>query len=204
MLARAPDRSATAIWRRLPAPLGGHAASGVAAAGAQVVIPHIALLGTVLFGTVLLGTVLFGTVLLGTVLFGAALLGMALLGMALLGTVLFGPDLFGTGLSARLPGCRPGGAAHGEQDRQHAAADDGGIGEVEHGPVRQFDPVHHVAAHRPGGAEQPVREVAGGAAEQQAERDRPGQAAQLRAVRRMKTITPTAIAVNTTSSRCRC
>src|SRR6185437_16686278 len=47
-------------------------------------------------------------------------------------------------------------AAGGEQHGQDAAADDGRVGQVEHGPVREFDPVHDVAAEQAGVAEDPV------------------------------------------------
>ncbi len=68
-------------------------------------------------------------------------------------------------------------AASGQQDGQDAAADDGRVGQVEDGPVRQLDPVDHVAAEQAGAAEDPVDQVAAGPAEQQAQRQRPGQAA---------------------------
>src|SRR5579863_6693041 len=69
-------------------------------------------------------------------------------------------------------------AQEGEDRDQHGGADDRRVGQVE-GPreVRQVDPVHHPAPERAGGAEQPVAEVAGRPAEQQPERDRPGNTA---------------------------
>ena len=70
-------------------------------------------------------------------------------------------------------------AAEGEQHDQDAAADDRGVGEVEDREVLGCDEVHHGAPEDAGRAEDPVGEVAERAAEQQAERDRPGHAAQL-------------------------
>ena len=67
--------------------------------------------------------------------------------------------------------------ARGQQHGQDPAADDRRIGDVEHWPVRQLDPVDHVTAQWPGRPQQPVDQVAGGAAEQQAERDGPRRAA---------------------------
>ena len=68
---------------------------------------------------------------------------------------------------------------HREQDGDHAADDDAGVGQVEDRPVVQVDPVDDVAAQRAGRPEQPVTEVAERAAEQQAER--PGPAGRARA-----------------------
>src|ERR1700729_1756899 len=66
-----------------------------------------------------------------------------------------------------------------EQDDQDAGADDGGVGQVEDRPVGQLDPVDDAALERAGGAEDPVEQVAGGPAEQQAQRDGPAHAAQV-------------------------
>src|SRR5271166_4738111 len=59
-------------------------------------------------------------------------------------------------------------AEQSEQDDQDAGADDGGVGQVEDRPVRQLDPVDDAALEGAGGAEDPVQQVAGGPAEQQA------------------------------------
>ena len=54
-----------------------------------------------------------------------------------------------------------------------AAADDAAVGDVEARPDLEVDEVHDRAPGDAGRAQQPVHEVAGGPAEQQAERDRP-------------------------------
>src|SRR6202034_3677387 len=78
------------------------------------------------------------------------------------------------------PGPVQADAAQGEQDEQDATAGNGGVGQVEHGPVAgQLDPVDDVSAKGPRRAEDPVDEVAGRAAEQQAEADRPADAPQV-------------------------
>ena len=90
-------------------------------------------------------------------------------------------------------------AQAGQQDGQDPAADDARVGHVEHRPVRQLDPVHHVRrATGPGerSSRSPRLPVAPPSS-------RPSVTAQAtlrsrREVRRMKTITPTAIRVNTT------
>jgi hypothetical protein len=66
-----------------------------------------------------------------------------------------------------------------EDHDQHGRAGDGRVGDVERPrEVRQVDPVHDPAAQRPRRPEEPVRQVAQGPAQQQAEGDGPAAAAQ--------------------------
>ena len=74
---------------------------------------------------------------------------------------------------------RPGRAPEGQQHDQDAAADDRRVGEVEDREVLGRDEVHDRALEDAGRTEDPVGEVAERTAEQQAERDRPGQAVEL-------------------------
>ena len=67
-----------------------------------------------------------------------------------------------------------------QQHRQRDAHAQCRVGRVEHREalavgVEDADHVDHVAVHHPGRPEQPVDEVAQGATQHQAERERPGQ-----------------------------
>src|SRR5688572_21778626 len=70
-------------------------------------------------------------------------------------------------------------ALEGQQDDQDSTADDRRVGQVEDREVLRRDEVHHRALEDPRRTEDPVGEVAERAPEQQAQRDRPGQAGEL-------------------------
>ena len=95
---------------------------------------------------------------------------------------------------AAVQGDSPGGQQHG----QHATAHDGRVGHVEHRPVRQLDPVHHVAAQEAGRPEEPVPEVPVAPPSSSPSVIAQGMLRSRRAVRRMATMTPRAIRVKTT------
>src|SRR5450756_1476013 len=103
---------------------------------------------------------------LGRLRRSSPVLGLVALGLVVLGLV--------TGHAGSVDADAPE-SHHGEQDR---CTDDGRVGDVENGIVRQLQEVHHVSTTGPRSPEHAVGQVAQRSAEQQPQRQRPASAAQ--------------------------